>query len=106
MTRSVRLGSIEQFPDGKGVPVSVGNRRYAVFRIGSELFAIDDACTHRGFPLNDGILTESTLRCRTHGACFDLHSGAVVRGPASRPLRTYPIQIVDGEVELTLDQSN
>ena len=69
-----------------------------MFRVDDRVFAVDDRCSHRGFPLNDGILDAASVRCRTHGACFDLDSGAVLRGPARRPIRVYRTEIVDGQV--------
>lgn len=94
----VAIGTLSDFPDGGGVGVEVGGRRLAVFRIDDHIFAVDDRCSHRGFPLHDGRLGAASVRCRTHGACFDLASGAVLRGPARRAIRTYPTQIVDGSV--------
>lgn len=92
------IGALTDFPDGRGVGVEVAGRRLAVFRLGGSIFAVADRCSHRGFPLNDGTLDAASVRCRTHGACFDLESGAVLRGPARRAIRTYPTQIVDGQV--------
>jgi nitrite reductase/ring-hydroxylating ferredoxin subunit len=92
------IGALTDFPDRCGVGVEVAGRRLAVFRLDDRIFAIDDRCSHRGFPLNDGTLGGASVRCRTHGACFDLESGAVLRGPARRAIRTYPTEIVDGHV--------
>jgi 3-phenylpropionate/trans-cinnamate dioxygenase ferredoxin subunit len=96
------IGPLTDFPDGRGVDVEVAGRRLAVFRIGDRVFAIDDRCTHRGFPLNDGVLEGMAVRCRTHGSCFDLASGAVVRGPARHPIRIYPVEIRDGQVTVEI----
>jgi len=89
---------VSDFPDGRAVAVEVAGRRLAVVRVGERIFAIDDRCSHRGFPLHDGTVDGSLIRCRTHGACFALDSGAVVRGPARRAVRTYPITVADGNV--------
>ena len=63
-------------------------------------FAIDDTCTHRGCSLGDGKLDASTLQCACHGSRFDVTSGAVVRGPAEEPVRSYPVHVVNGEVQV------
>lgn len=94
----VAVGEAADFPDGCGVAIEIDGRRLAVFRQGLQLFALDDRCSHRGFPLHDGTLGQRSVRCRTHGACFDLASGAVLRGPARRAVRSYPAQLVDGRV--------
>jgi nitrite reductase/ring-hydroxylating ferredoxin subunit len=92
------LGDLESFPDGRGTPIEIVGRRLAVFRVGAQVFALDDRCAHRGFPLHDGTIDAHAIRCRTHGACFDLASGAVVRGPARRGVRSYAVTVVDGRV--------
>jgi len=92
----ITVGQLTNFPDGQGVGVVIAGRRLAIFRLGERLFAIDDACPHRGFPLNDGVVNGLMLRCRTHGSCFDLETGAVVRGPAAIGVRTYRVRI-DGD---------
>jgi nitrite reductase/ring-hydroxylating ferredoxin subunit len=94
----VTIGPIDRFPEMRGVPVDVGGRRIAVFRVGNRVFAVDDFCPHRGFPLNDGSVDGSTVRCRTHGSCFDLESGEVRRGPASRGVSAHRARIIDGQV--------
>ena len=97
------VGSVTDFPDGRGVAVAVDGRRLAVFRLGDRVFAVDDRCSHRGFPLHDGTAEWTSVRCRTHGACFDLASGHVVRGPARRAVRAYRAEILDGQVVIDID---
>ena len=92
------------FPDSRGVAIEIAGRRLAVFRLGDRVFAVDDRCSHRGFPLNDGTLGATSVRCRTHGACFNLESGAVERGPARRAIRTYRAEIVEGQVVIYLPE--
>lgn len=101
----VSIGTLEDFPEGRGTAILVGERRLAVFRVGESFFAVDDHCPHRRFPLHDGSISGGTIRCRTHGSCFDAQSGAVVRGPATRPTRTYPTRCGDGKVFVDVPES-
>jgi nitrite reductase/ring-hydroxylating ferredoxin subunit len=96
----IRVGKLTDFPDRCGVAVAVGSRRLAVFRVGNDVYAIDDICSHRGFPLHDGLVNGGSVRCRTHGSCFRLASGAVERGPARRPVTCYKAEIIDDHVEV------
>ncbi|HUI25003.1 MAG TPA: Rieske (2Fe-2S) protein, partial [Candidatus Kryptonia bacterium] len=98
----VRIGNVADFPDQRGVAVSVGSLRLAVFRLGPAVFAVEDACSHRGFPLNDGSIVSGSVRCRTHGSCFNLRTGAVERGPAARAIVAYPAEIVGDQIEIAL----
>lgn len=98
----VNVGPVTDFPDQSGVAVRIGNRRVAVFRIGDEVFAIDDNCPHRNFPLRDGLINGETVRCRTHGSCFNLRSGAVIRGPARRAIHVYRATLVGDQIEVEI----
>ena len=82
-----------------GIGRSKGTR-ITLANVAGTIFAIDDTCTHRGCSLGDGKLDGSTIQCACHGSRFDVTSGAVVRGPAEEPLRSYPVHVADGEVQV------
>jgi uncharacterized protein YbjT (DUF2867 family)/nitrite reductase/ring-hydroxylating ferredoxin subunit len=69
----------------------------AVFSVAGGLCATQAMCTHRAGPLSEGALDDSTVTCPLHGAQFNIWTGAVLRGPATAPLRTYRV-ISDGDV--------
>ena len=76
--------------------------RVTLANVAGTLFAIDDTCTHRGCSLGDGELDGSTIQCACHGSRFDVTSGAVVRGPAEDPVRSYPVHVANGEVQVDM----
>ena len=55
--------------------------------------AVGTTCTHLGCSVRPG---KSQLQCPCHGSSFDL-TGAVIRGPAQRPLNQYALS-VSGDV--------
>jgi nitrite reductase/ring-hydroxylating ferredoxin subunit len=67
-----------------------------VVNVGGHLYAFDDTCTHAGCSLAKGKLEGTTVTCACHGSQFNVSSGAVLRGPAARPVRSRSVQ-VDGE---------
>jgi uncharacterized protein YbjT (DUF2867 family)/nitrite reductase/ring-hydroxylating ferredoxin subunit len=69
----------------------------AVFNIEGGFCATQARCPHRQGPLSEGTLDGSTVTCPLHGAQFNVWTGAVLRGPAKDPLKTYRVT-VDGEV--------
>jgi len=69
----------------------------AVFNIEGGFCATQATCTHRQGPLSEGTLDGSTVTCPLHGAQFNVWTGAVLRGPARDPLKTYRVT-VDGDV--------
>lgn len=77
------------------VPLYVEDRRLriAVVRVDGTVYAFDDLCTCGGrpCPLSGGLLTGTTLMCQCHGSEFDVTSGAVLAGPATKSLRHHQI---------------
>jgi len=69
----------------------------AVFNVDGGFCATQARCTHRQGPLTEGVINGSTVTCPLHGAQFNVWTGAVLRGPAKDPLKTYSVT-VDGDV--------
>jgi nitrite reductase/ring-hydroxylating ferredoxin subunit len=78
-----------------GSAVLVGD--VAVFNVAGNFCATQAKCTHRGGPLNEGKLDGSTVTCPWHGTQYNVCTGAVLRGPATQPVKTYRV-IVEGEI--------
>ena len=87
-SNDVAAGTMRVF-DVVGTKVSVAN-------VGGDLHAFDDTCTHRACSLAKGKLDGTTVTCPCHGSQFDVTSGAVLRGPAQRPVRSRLVE-VEGE---------
>jgi uncharacterized protein YbjT (DUF2867 family)/nitrite reductase/ring-hydroxylating ferredoxin subunit len=69
----------------------------AVYSVEGGFCATQARCTHRQGPLSEGTVDGSTVTCPLHGAQFNVWTGAVLRGPAKDPLKTYRVTI-EGDV--------
>lgn len=96
-----RLGTSDEFPDESLTPIVVAGQEILVVRHQGGLYVVPDQCTHERYPLHDGSLEDGTLVCCYHGATFDLETGRPTM-PAVKPLARYPVEVVDGEVFVTL----
>jgi uncharacterized protein YbjT (DUF2867 family)/nitrite reductase/ring-hydroxylating ferredoxin subunit len=84
---------ISEVPPGSALLVG----DVAVFNVEGGFCATQASCTHRQGPLSEGVIDGSTVTCPLHGAQFNVWTGAVLRGPAKDPLKTYAVT-VDGDV--------
>ena len=89
----VRVASSKEVAPGTMHVFDVGGTKVNVTSVGGRLYAFDDTCTHRGCSLAKGKLDGTTVTCPCHGSQFDVTTGAVVRGPAQRPVRSRPVQV-------------
>jgi 3-phenylpropionate/trans-cinnamate dioxygenase ferredoxin subunit len=94
----VEIGSTTDVPDGEMRVYVVGGTKVNVANTGGNLYAFDDTCTHMGCSLARGELEGTTVTCACHGSQFDVTSGAVLRGPAARPVRSRSIQVEGGQL--------
>ncbi len=99
----VRIASLTDLPEGRGLRVDVAGTPIAVFRVGDEVFAIGDRCSHAEASLAEGELFDAEVECPRHGAAFDLCTGEPGSLPATQPVPVYPVEVVDGEVVLFLE---
>jgi len=92
----VRAASLEEVPPGKLLGVEVNGVRICLANVDGEVYALQDNCTHRDFPLSAGELENGQVECTWHGARFDPATGRALCLPAIKPVKTYEVK-VEGE---------
>jgi len=90
--------------DGKPVQVDLAGKKVCVARIGDEVFAVSDLCTHADAMLSEGEISNGRIECWLHGAEFDLRTGEAVTPPAVAPLETFVVSR-DGNTVFISDKS-
>jgi 3-phenylpropionate/trans-cinnamate dioxygenase ferredoxin subunit len=78
--------------------VEVEGTEVALVRVGAEVFAIRDECSHASIALSEGDVEDCTLECWLHGSQFDLRTGQPLSLPATEPVAVYPVRIDDDDV--------
>ena len=86
---------------GKPIKIEKDGRSICVARVGDEVFAVDDTCSHSEASLSEGDITDFKIECWLHGAEFDLPTGEALTPPAVAPIKTYSVS-VDGD-SVTVD---
>jgi nitrite reductase/ring-hydroxylating ferredoxin subunit len=69
-----------------GVPV-------ALVRVGDEVFAVSDVCSHAEVSLSEGEVSGCQIECWLHGSRFDLRTGEPSGPPAFEPVPVFPVEI-------------
>jgi len=87
---------LSQLEQGKPVKVEKDGKTICVARVGDEVFAVDDTCSHSDASLSEGDVTDFKIECWLHGAEFNLRTGEALTPPAVAPLHTYGVH-VDGD---------
>lgn len=64
------------------------------------LFAVSNICSHATKPLMNGRMRNCRITCPVHGAQFDLETGEALSLPATKPIPTYELRVVDDWIEV------
>lgn len=91
-----------ELPQDDVTGVEVGDANLAMYRIGSEVFATDNICTHGRARLCNGFLEGYEIECPLHQGRFDVRSGKAMCDPLTQDLRTYPVKVEGGKVFVDL----
>lgn len=78
--------------DGKPQKITLGEKDVCVARIGEEVFAVADTCTHSEASLSEGDVSNYKIECWLHGAEFDLRTGEAKTPPAVEGLETFEVR--------------
>ena len=96
MSNFVTIGQVSDIGEGEMKQVKVAGTRVAIANVAGTFYAFGDTCTHMGCSLSEGDLEETTVTCPCHGSMFDVTTGQVLRGPATKPEPSYMVEVRDG----------
>lgn len=104
MTDWIDIGPLDAVPPRGARVVKTAAGCVAVFRTGDDrVFALDNACPHKGGPLAEGIVHGTSVTCPLHAWVFDLETGRA-QGADAGAVATHPAEVLDGRIRLDLSQ--
>jgi nitrite reductase/ring-hydroxylating ferredoxin subunit/uncharacterized membrane protein len=80
--------------------VDAAGRAVLLVKQGGQVFALDDTCVHAGCSLAGGKVDGRSIICPCHGSQYELDSGTVINGPATRPEPTLAVRLRNGMIEV------
>jgi len=94
----IRVASTSDIPEGRMKKVTVGNQQVLVVNLKGRYYAIGNVCTHFGGSLDRGNLDGNEVECPLHHSHFDVTTGQVKRGPATRAEPVYEVKAENGSI--------
>lgn len=84
MSKRILVCNLGEIPEHTGHVVTVENQEIALFRVGSEVFALENLCPHKEGPLADGEVEDGVVTCPWHAWQICIRTGEVVYDPSIR----------------------
>ena len=96
---------LDDLASGTAHRFDVAGSAVAVVRLGDDVYAIGDTCSHADVSLSEGEVHADTceLECWKHGSAFSLVTGQPNTLPATQPVPVYVAKVVDGNVVVALE---
>lgn len=91
------IGSTDDVPVGGGA-VLAEHGLVVTQPVAGTFHAFSAVCTHQGCTVEQ--VAEGLISCPCHGSRFDIDDGAVVRGPADRPLSRVEVAVFGTRITL------
>jgi nitrite reductase/ring-hydroxylating ferredoxin subunit len=92
--------SAAELIDGKPHQVKVDGVPVMLVKLGGDIRAITDTCTHLGCSLSDGNVEDGKITCPCHSSQFSIEDGHVVNGPATSPETALEVRVQQGQIQL------
>jgi nitrite reductase/ring-hydroxylating ferredoxin subunit len=98
----VPVMTLAEIPQGSMQTRVLEGREIVICHTREGVFALDNICTHAHARMCEGRLRATRLVCPLHGASFDIRDGRVLGPPATIPLATHQVRVVNGAIEVSL----
>jgi nitrite reductase/ring-hydroxylating ferredoxin subunit len=91
---------MSELADGGLAAVAVDEKEICLGRIGANVYAVADRCSHSLGQLKWGeiIPEDFEVECPIHGGRFDLRTGAPTMLPCIEPVASYPVCVDAGQI--------
>ena len=89
----VKICRVDEILEAEPRQFIVEGTEIMLIKLNDDFYCLAGRCTHAGAPLAEGKLYGDIIECPWHGSRFKVTDGAVIRGPAERQLKTYPLAV-------------
>ena len=100
MTTWTAVGERSAVEPESPLGVKVGDTDIGIYDVDGALYAIENICPHAHSLLTEGFAEGCEIECPLHNAVFDVTNGKHLRGEPCRDVKTFPVRIVEGRIEV------
>jgi 3-phenylpropionate/trans-cinnamate dioxygenase ferredoxin subunit len=98
----VVVGTVDEVPEGARLFVDIDGQPVVILQVNGQFYAIADVCSHDDGPVGEGEVEGYEIICPRHGAHFDIRTGKALALPAFVDIPSYPVRVMDGQIEIGL----
>ena len=104
-TATTTVCALDDIDPGTARRFEIGDVAVAVVRIGDDVYAIGDVCSHANVSLSGGEVwcEERELECPKHSSTFSLVTGEPQTLPATQPVPVFDASVVDGQIVVSVE---
>ncbi|MFL2561990.1 MAG: Rieske 2Fe-2S domain-containing protein, partial [Arenicellales bacterium] len=78
MSEWVRVAHADEVQAGTPFATTLDDDALVLARLGDDIVALEDLCTHDGSDISGGCIVDGAIECPRHGARFCLRTGEVL----------------------------
>ena len=99
-----KVANKSDLQDGIMIKVQPNGKQIVLSMVEGKIYAIDNVCSHREGPLNEGELNGHNLKCPWHYAVFDVRNGRVSdRTVWATNLNSYPVKVNEANGDILIN---
>jgi 3-phenylpropionate/trans-cinnamate dioxygenase ferredoxin subunit len=95
---SAAVARLDELDEGVPRRVEVDGEPVVLVRVGDDVRALHDTCSHAEASLSEGEVFDGEIECVLHGSMFSLETGRPSCLPAMKPVPTYEVHVHGGDV--------
>lgn len=94
---------VDELQPGQMKRIEAHGRKMLLCNADGQYFCVDELCSHEDYSLWFGCIKGKTIKCSLHGSHFNLVDGKPLNEPADCPLRTYPVRLLEGSLQVAIN---
>ena len=98
------VASTEDIDEEDVLRARVGELLLAIYNLDGEFYATSNICTHEDACLSEGVVIGNIIECPRHQGRFHIPTGEPKGVPATVPIRTYPVKVIDSQIYVAVSE--